>query len=106
MEYAGNARLTEIYRLLTKELLLFRLRGLQDGGGFAVSSAEHKAIVAAIAARDAERAGRLLRRHASDSRARMHRAAERAPAARPAMAARPAPTARPALAARASIRAR
>jgi len=75
VEFAGNARLTETYRLLTKELLLFRLRGLQDGGGFAVSGAEHKAVVKAIAAGDAERAGRLLRRHAADSRARMHKAA-------------------------------
>jgi phosphonate utilization transcriptional regulator len=75
VEFAGNERLSETYRLLTKELLLFRLRGLQDGGGFAVSSAEHKAILRAIAARDAERAGRLLRRHATDSRARMHKAA-------------------------------
>jgi phosphonate utilization transcriptional regulator len=75
VEYAGNERLSETYRLLTKELLLFRLRGLQDGGGFAVSSAEHKAILKAIAARDPERAGRLLRRHATDSRARMHKAA-------------------------------
>jgi phosphonate utilization transcriptional regulator len=79
VEFAGNERLTETYRLLTKELLLFRLRGLQDGGGFAVSSAEHKAIVKAIAARDPERAGRLLRRHATDSRARMHKAAALAP---------------------------
>jgi phosphonate utilization transcriptional regulator len=78
VEYAGNERLTETYRLLTKELLLFRLRGLQDGGGFAVSSAEHKAILKAIAAHDAERAGRLLRRQATDSRARMHKAAARA----------------------------
>ena len=75
VEFAGNERLSETYRLLTKELLLFRLRGLQDGGGFAVSSAEHKAILRAIAARDTERAGRLLRRHATDSRARMHKAA-------------------------------
>lgn len=75
VEFAGNARLTESYRLLTKGLLLFRLRGLQDGGGFAVSNTEHKAVVAAIAARDAERAGMLLRRHAVESRARMHRAA-------------------------------
>jgi phosphonate utilization transcriptional regulator len=75
VEFAGNERLSETYRLLTKELLLFRLRGLQDGGGFAVSSAEHKAILKAIAARDPERAGRLLRRHATDSRARMHKAA-------------------------------
>jgi phosphonate utilization transcriptional regulator len=75
VDFAGNARLTESYRLLTKGLLLFRLRGLQDGGGFAVSNTEHKAVVAAIAARDAARAGRLLRQHAAESRARMHKAA-------------------------------
>jgi len=73
--FAGNARLTETYRLLTKELLLFRLRGLQDGGGFAVSNTEHRAVVEAIAARDTARAGQLLRQHAAKSRARMHRAA-------------------------------
>jgi len=82
VEFAGNVRLAETYRLLTKELLLFRLRGLQDGGGFAVSSAEHKAVVKAIAARDPERAGRLLRRHAAASRARMHKAAAVRPAKR------------------------
>jgi phosphonate utilization transcriptional regulator len=75
VEFAGNARLTEGYRKLTKGLLLFRLRGLQQGGGFAVSNREHKAVVAAIAARDAARAGQLLRRHAAESRARMHKAA-------------------------------
>jgi phosphonate utilization transcriptional regulator len=73
--FAGNARLTESYRLLTKGLLLFRLRGLQDGGGFAVSNTEHKAVVVAVAARDCARAGRLLRQHAVESRARMHKAA-------------------------------
>ena len=75
VDFAGNARLTECYRLLTKGLLLFRLRGLQDGGGFAVSNTEHKAVVAAVAARDCARAGRLLRQHAAESRARMHKAA-------------------------------
>ena len=75
VEFAGNRRLAETYRRLTKELLLFRLQGLQDGGGFEVSNAEHKAIVKAIASRDAERAGRVLRAHAADSRARMHKAA-------------------------------
>jgi phosphonate utilization transcriptional regulator len=75
VDFAGNSRLTESYRLLTKELLLFRLRGLQDGGGFAVSNTEHKAVVEAIAARDRARAGQLLRQHAVDSRARMHKAA-------------------------------
>jgi phosphonate utilization transcriptional regulator len=76
LEYAGNSRLTESYRPLTKALLLFRLRGLQDGGGFAVSNTEHGAVVEALAARDGARAGRLLRRHAAMSRARMHRAAD------------------------------
>jgi len=75
VDFAGNARLTESYRLLTKGLLLFRLRGLQDGGGFAVSNTEHKAVVAAIVAHDGNRAGQLLRQHAAESRARMHKAA-------------------------------
>jgi DNA-binding GntR family transcriptional regulator len=80
VDFAGNARLTESYRLLTKGLLLFRLRGLQDGGGIAVSNTEHKAVVAAIVARDGARAGQLLRQHAADSRARMHKAAALDPA--------------------------
>jgi phosphonate utilization transcriptional regulator len=75
VDFAGNARLTESYRLLTKGLLLFRLRGLQDGGGFAVSNTEHRAVLDAVAAQDSARAGRLLRRHAVESRARMHKAA-------------------------------
>jgi phosphonate utilization transcriptional regulator len=75
VEFAGNARLTESYRVLTKELLLFRLRGLQDGGGFAVSNTEHRAVVKAVAARDGARTDRLLRQHAAASRARMHKAA-------------------------------
>ncbi len=72
--FVGNTHLSATYRRLTKELLLFRLHGLQQGGGFAVSNAEHKAIFAAIASRDGERAGRVLREHAIDSRARMHKA--------------------------------
>jgi len=51
VEFAGDARLTESYRVLTKELLLFRLRGLQDGGGFAVSNTEHRAELDAVAAK-------------------------------------------------------
>ena len=75
VDFAGNARLTESYRLLTRGLLLFRLRGLQDGGGFAVSNTEHRAVVRAVAQRDSARAGQLLRQHAAKSRARMHKAA-------------------------------
>jgi phosphonate utilization transcriptional regulator len=76
VDFAGNARLTESYRALTKELLLFRLRGLQDGGGFAVSNTEHKAVLDAVASRNGARAGRMLRQHAARSRARMHKAAD------------------------------
>ncbi len=75
VDFAGNRHLAATYRRLTKELLLFRLHGLEKGGGFAVSNAEHKAIVKAIASRDPARAGRALREHAADSRARMHKAA-------------------------------
>jgi len=74
VDFAGNDRLSEVYRALTKELLLFRLRGLQNGGGFAVSNTEHKAVISAIASGDPERAGRQLRAHAASSRARMHKA--------------------------------
>ncbi len=79
VEFAGNSRLSETYRLLTRGLLLFRLRGLQDGGGIAVSNTEHRAVVRAIAQRDTARAGQLLRQHAAKSRARMHKAAARRP---------------------------
>jgi phosphonate utilization transcriptional regulator len=79
VDFAGNARLIETYRLLTRGLLLFRLRGLQDGGGFAVSNTEHRAVMRAVAQRDSTRAGQLLRQHATKSRARMHKAAARHP---------------------------
>jgi phosphonate utilization transcriptional regulator len=76
VDFVANSRLSDTYRRLTKELLLFRLRGLQEGGGFAVSSAEHKEMVEAIASRDPDRAGRVLRAHAANSRARMHKATD------------------------------
>ena len=79
VDAVGNQHLSATYRRLTKELLLFRLRGLSDGGGFSVSNAEHTAIVAAIRSGDPEQAGRTLRAHAADSRTRMHRALTVAP---------------------------
>ena len=65
----------EIYRLLTKELLLFRLRGLQDGGGFAVSVSEHKRGGGGNRGRRRPRAGRLLRPMPPTAARRMHKAA-------------------------------
>ncbi len=74
LDTAGSAKLTETYQRLIKELSLFRLRALAGGGGLSVSAHEHRDIVDAIASRDPERAGRALRQHVADSRARMHKA--------------------------------
>ena len=74
LEAAGSAKLSETYQRLVKELHLFRMRALTAGGGLNVSAPEHRAIVEAIASRDPVRAGRALRRHVADSRARMLRA--------------------------------
>lgn len=74
LETAGSQKLIETYKRLIKELLLFRMRALDDGGGLRVSVDEHRDIVDAIASGDPERAGRALRQHVSDSRGRMHMA--------------------------------
>ena len=76
-----GAKLTETYQRLIKELSLFRMRALGGGGGLSVSADEHGEIVNAIASRDPQRAGTALRRHVADSRARMHKALGREPAA-------------------------
>ncbi|ADV01920.1 phosphonate utilization associated transcriptional regulator [Alicycliphilus denitrificans] len=81
LETAGSAKLTETYQRLIKELSLFRMRALGGGGGLSVSADEHGEIVNAIASRDPQRAGTALRRHVADSRARMHKALGREPAA-------------------------
>lgn len=74
VELTGNAKLIAIYRRLIKELHLFRLRGLSDGGGLPVSNEEHRGIVAAIEKGNPDKAGRALREHARSSRARIHKA--------------------------------
>lgn len=74
VELTGNAKLIAIYRRLIKELHLFRLRGLADGGGLPVSNDEHRGIVAAIEKGNAEKAGKALREHARKSRIRIHKA--------------------------------
>lgn len=74
LETSGSQKLIETYKRLIKELHLFRMRALDDGGGLKVSADEHLAIVEAIATGDATRAGRALRKHVAGSRARMHKA--------------------------------
>ena len=73
VEATGNAKLISTYRRLIKELHLFRLKGLTAGGGLPVSNDEHRAIVKAIEAGDADVAGRRMRDHVRASRKRMHK---------------------------------
>jgi DNA-binding GntR family transcriptional regulator len=71
VEFTGNERLVAAYRQLVKELHLFRARGLVQGGGLAVSNAEHRDIVAAIRARDPVGAFEAAYRHVECGKTRM-----------------------------------
>ena len=55
---SGNALLAAQYSSLIKQLHLYRARSLVQGGGLHVSNQEHRAMLDAIAARDAELAHR------------------------------------------------
>jgi phosphonate utilization transcriptional regulator len=67
---AGNRKLITLYRRLVNELSLFRRLNLADGGQIPVSVAEHRAILKAIAAGDADAAGLALRAHVLESKQR------------------------------------
>lgn len=69
LELAGNAKLVATYRKLVNELSLFRRQNLTEES-MAVYSREHKAIVKAIAAGDAEAAGQAMHDHVMNSRER------------------------------------
>jgi len=66
----GNRKLTELYRRLVNELSLFRRVNLADGQQIPVSVQEHRAILKAIAAGDADGAARALRAHVLESKER------------------------------------
>ena len=70
VEFVGNRKLIDLYRRLVKELSLFRRVNLADGQQIPVSVQEHRAILKAIAAGDADGAGRALRAHALESKQR------------------------------------
>lgn len=71
VEMAGNRKLSAIYRKLIKELSLFRRLNLEGPDGVLPASAgEHRAIVKAIAAGDAEAAGRAMFDHVMESKER------------------------------------
>jgi DNA-binding GntR family transcriptional regulator len=67
---SANRKLIDLYRRLVKELSLFRRVNLADGQQIPVSVQEHRAILKAIAAGDADGAGRALRAHVLESKVR------------------------------------
>lgn len=84
VEITGNATLQATYRRLVNELHLFRRETLAHGeDSFPISTAEHAAVVEALASREGERAALLLYEHAMRSRERLHRTLERPAAETP-----------------------
>ena len=69
LELTGNSKFTATYRKLVNELSLFRRQNLTDES-MAVYSREHRQIVKAIAARDADAAGQAMFQHVMNSRER------------------------------------
>jgi DNA-binding GntR family transcriptional regulator len=78
-EFCGNRRAHLAYVGVVKEMHLFRRRGLSHSGSLEASFAEHRAIVDAIIARDAEAAFRAGRQHVQNGRARFLGSLEEAP---------------------------
>jgi phosphonate utilization transcriptional regulator len=70
VDCAGNRKLLELYRRLVNQLSLFRRANLADGRQIPVSVQEHRAILKAIAAGDADGAARALRAHVLESKER------------------------------------
>lgn len=77
LQTAASQKLTETYKRLVKELHLFRMRALTEGGGLHVSAPEHREIVNAIESRDPDKSGQALKAHVTTSRERMHKAYEK-----------------------------
>jgi phosphonate utilization transcriptional regulator len=69
LELAGNAKLMTTYRKLVNELSLFRRQNL-TAESMTVYSREHRQIVKAIAAGDAEAAGQAMYQHVMNSKER------------------------------------
>ena len=75
---SGNRALAANYRRVVTELNLYRREMLaRDAALIPVSTRDHEAIVEAVAAGDADRAERLLRDHALESRDRLHATLDR-----------------------------
>ena len=81
VDFAGNRKLSVLYRRLINELSLFRRMNLAAVGALPTSAGEHRAILKAIAGGDAAGAGAAMRQHVLDSKERTlrHQAAKPTP---------------------------
>ena len=70
VSFAGNKKMSLLYRRLTRELDLFRRRNLSQQALLSSSIEEHRDVLTAIEARDPQRAAQTLRRHVLQSRER------------------------------------
>lgn len=65
---AGNSRLVRLVGQLRDQTRLVGLKGMADVGSLAESAAEHRTILEALRARDADRAEFLVRHHLEHTR--------------------------------------
>jgi DNA-binding GntR family transcriptional regulator len=73
---AGNQKMVETYRRLVSELSLFRRAALVAHDAMERSLAEHRAILTALASRDAGHAAALMHAHVNGGRQRAHDACD------------------------------
>ncbi len=76
VELSGNSRLAELYKSLSKELHLFRRRGLVQGESMVSSNREHMRMIEALRNRNADLAEREMIRHIQAGKARLLKGAE------------------------------
>lgn len=62
-QLSDNERLAQLDISLSKELRLFRLRGLRSTGGMRTSNEEHRTLFGALRDRNPELSGRLFEQH-------------------------------------------
>jgi phosphonate utilization transcriptional regulator len=76
MALAGNQRLLDMYRRLTKELAIFRRRNLGQSGALPLSVQGHQRIVSALTSGDPQAAALALGEHVRSSKQRALAAAQ------------------------------
>jgi len=76
VELSGNNRLAELYKTLSKELHLFRRKGLVQGESMASSNHEHELVIEALRNRDADLAELEMTRHILAGKTRLMKNAE------------------------------